>query len=527
MAKPKGFLVRMPPGAGKTRRVWNSLFYGKKSVLKINNEISQTLILTRNDKVHRVWLRELLLVAITRKLATGNTAKVRKYKLQRLKKALFDAGLSLPSFGTFQKHFRYKKARYFRNLILDEWHHIPQHVIDKCECYINLEAASAWYLGGKHVSHRIYFVSATPVNPVLEEEHENTIEAPFDDDEERVTVAIRKASVVMAAFLGKRIEVPHAFSKTVSKLGLKEIIHGKHNWIYPKGSKAPSSDSVSSANEFLLNYLVRGKSSWQGEYAFATGLVKTTSLSSKGKRKFILAPSSKKPVGKCFSHPYQVTWVPQTHKGMSAAHWLASYHPRFEMLIDILLQEEILTAKSDGSYVPTGRKALVFCTNQGIARGLTAALRRTIQSQNEAVLVQTNVHHPDYYELADQFCNKPEFQFLIATDRLSEAVDLHRQCKLIVHYQIPWSPLVLFQRVGRLTRLVETGNSTVPNSGVRVAHVIIPRCVEEERVHRLLRRIELLHSHKLWPPETNVKKIAASLLGNGPSAQFTHWANDL
>ena len=73
---------------------------------------------------------------------------------------------------------------------------------------------------------------------------------------------------------------------------------------------------------------------------------------------------------------------------------------------------------------------------------------------------------------------------------------MHWACKLLVQYELAWSPLRLFQRIGRLTR---RKGKVGYNRNVRVAHVVVPGSVEEERVNRLLRRIEFLAEQGLWP----------------------------
>jgi superfamily II DNA/RNA helicase len=103
---------------------------------------------------------------------------------------------------------------------------------------------------------------------------------------------------------------------------------------------------------------------------------------------------------------------------------------------------------------------------------------------------------------------------LVASDVLSEGVDLQYACKLLIHYELPWSPLRLFQRVGRLTR--RKGRLGF-NRNVRVAHVIIPGSVEEERVNRLTRRISFLSEQNLWPSQKPPLDLATALFGSGPS----------
>jgi superfamily II DNA or RNA helicase len=42
---------------------------------------------------------------------------------------------------------------------------------------------------------------------------------------------------------------------------------------------------------------------------------------------------------------------------------------------------------------------------------------------------------------------------LVATDAASEGLNLHHRCRLIVHYELPWSPARLHQRCGRVNRI--------------------------------------------------------------------------
>ena len=46
-----------------------------------------------------------------------------------------------------------------------------------------------------------------------------------------------------------------------------------------------------------------------------------------------------------------------------------------------------------------------------------------------------------------------EHRILVATDAASEGLNLHDRCRLVVHFELPWSPMRLHQRCGRVNRI--------------------------------------------------------------------------
>jgi ERCC4-related helicase len=71
-----------------------------------------------------------------------------------------------------------------------------------------------------------------------------------------------------------------------------------------------------------------------------------------------------------------------------------------------------------------------------------------------------NVHYPDgsvkqlnsiRETAADQF-NVGKLQYLVSTEAAGEGIDLQRNCHCLIHADLPWNPMRLHQRVGRLNR---------------------------------------------------------------------------
>jgi superfamily II DNA or RNA helicase len=56
------------------------------------------------------------------------------------------------------------------------------------------------------------------------------------------------------------------------------------------------------------------------------------------------------------------------------------------------------------------------------------------------------------HEVLRQF-DRGEVDVLLATDTAGEGLNLHRRCRLVVDLELPWSPLRLEQRIGRVDRL--------------------------------------------------------------------------
>lgn len=548
----EGMVVCLPPGAGKTRRVWEHILKGaSKKTYVWRRRISNTFILTPNRHVHDIWISELAELAYRRHMLTLPAGKEPKLlKIGTLKRRLRNQ-LSLPRLGTFRR-LRSPRSRKCRYLILDEWHRLPHEVIQKCINWNevvhikgNKRRSRGWFLAGNYVKERIYFVSATPINPVLEDEilGDRVIDRPLDDEECRAKVkeAIFRAACVVSAFTGitRRMRDDKLFSY-LRNIGVacmeagSNYRHGLH-WTYPSPLDSDARSQVRVTDEILVQFLrgfLRQKaakpapeagSAWLEEYAWATGLVRTC----RRNRKYYLSPGPNYAAGKSFGIPYKRLYV-DSHSSRRAENWLYKEHPRIRYLFEALKMRRLVREAGNGKYEWQGKqKAVIFCVHQAVALGLVSVLQNYISTINESKLpiaIETNVRGRNVDELRDEFnAEDSQTRILVATDALSESIDLHQCCKTLIHYELPWSPLRLLQRVGRLTRIKQSAAGRIAfNKGVRVAHVIIPGSVEEERINRLVRRIKLLDEQKLWPLAASWKEVSRGLLGSGPS-QHLAW----
>ncbi|NJC05776.1 ERCC4-related helicase [Sphingomonas kaistensis] len=59
-------------------------------------------------------------------------------------------------------------------------------------------------------------------------------------------------------------------------------------------------------------------------------------------------------------------------------------------------------------------------------------------------------------EAAAEAFNKGDVRFLVSTEAAGEGIDLQERCATLVHVDMPWNPMRLHQRVGRLSRYGQT-----------------------------------------------------------------------
>ena len=96
---------------------------------------------------------------------------------------------------------------------------------------------------------------------------------------------------------------------------------------------------------------------------------------------------------------------------------------------------------------------------------------------------------------------------LLATDAASEGLNLHHRCRLVINLELPWTPVRLEQRIGRVERLGQTKR-------VHAVHLLAAGTCEEESVAALLARMRrvagVLGGMRPGPLE---QQIAAVVLG--------------
>jgi hypothetical protein len=76
---------------------------------------------------------------------------------------------------------------------------------------------------------------------------------------------------------------------------------------------------------------------------------------------------------------------------------------------------------------------------------------------------------------------------LLATDAASEGLNLHQHCRLVINLELPWTPVRLEQRIGRVERLGQTRR-------VHAVHLLAAATSEELSVATFAARVEKVAS---------------------------------
>ncbi len=74
-------------------------------------------------------------------------------------------------------------------------------------------------------------------------------------------------------------------------------------------------------------------------------------------------------------------------------------------------------------------------------------------------------------------------RLLLATDAASEGLNLHQRCRLVVNLELPWTPMRLEQRIGRIDRIGQVRR-------VHAVHLVAATSSEQTVVARLLSRLD-------------------------------------
>jgi superfamily II DNA or RNA helicase len=152
---------------------------------------------------------------------------------------------------------------------------------------------------------------------------------------------------------------------------------------------------------------------------------------------------------------------------------------KFEKLLEIL--------KTIESEEP-GAKVLIFTYFVGTSKYLSRRLTECgITALRIAGDVPSTPNRPETDErgkIIDRFRNDDSARALVSTEVGSEGLDF-QFCHHLVNYDLPWNPMVVEQRIGRIDRYGQTADAMV------IRTIVVEGTVEERILLRLYQRIKI------------------------------------
>ena len=123
-----------------------------------------------------------------------------------------------------------------------------------------------------------------------------------------------------------------------------------------------------------------------------------------------------------------------------------------------------------------GEPAIVFTEYRDTLEALLTALPSALR-----VSSISGAHSPAARKTAIDAFNRGDADILVATDTAGEGLNLHHRCRLVVDMELPWNPMRLEQRVGRVDRLGQRRR-------VHAIRLIYTGSIEERVLDRIRQR---------------------------------------
>lgn len=129
----------------------------------------------------------------------------------------------------------------------------------------------------------------------------------------------------------------------------------------------------------------------------------------------------------------------------------------------------------------TNRKVVIFSY---FPRTLNYLAKRLTRNGISNVKIHGKVKVRDREALIDDFLDSDDIQVLLTSDVGGEGIDLQK-ASVLINYDLPWNPMVVEQRIGRIDRIGQKSPRIV------IINLIVKNSVEEKVLQRLLNKIEI------------------------------------
>lgn len=124
-------------------------------------------------------------------------------------------------------------------------------------------------------------------------------------------------------------------------------------------------------------------------------------------------------------------------------------------------------------------KVIIFSFFKGT---LAYLARRLEQNDYGPILIHGDVQMQERQELIEQFRSSPNNRILLSSEVGAEGIDL-QFCRVMFNYDLPWNPMKVEQRIGRIDRLGQKAES------ISIVNFAVRGTIEEKILNRLYTRI--------------------------------------
>lgn len=168
---------------------------------------------------------------------------------------------------------------------------------------------------------------------------------------------------------------------------------------------------------------------------------------------------------------------------------------KFARLLDVL---------SDYFADNPGEKVILFSSFRATAHYLA---ERLSSAGMKSMLLWGNMRESKQ-DLINEFRDRPELRVLVSTEVAAEGVDL-QFCRLLVNYDLPWNPMRVEQRIGRIDRLGQKSKV------IYIWNLFYQETIDERILGRLLTRLKVFEE-ALGEPEPvigeTIQRLESKLL---------------
>lgn len=151
-----------------------------------------------------------------------------------------------------------------------------------------------------------------------------------------------------------------------------------------------------------------------------------------------------------------------------------------------------------------GEKVVLFTSFRATAQYLEKRLNELAM---RSLLIWGNMRESKQ-ELIDEFRERPELRVLVSTEVAAEGVDL-QFCRLLINYDLPWNPMRVEQRIGRIDRLGQKAQV------IHIWNLFYKETIDERILGRLLSRLKIFEE-ALGEPEPiigeTIQRLESKLL---------------